>query len=75
MTRKYRKFFEEIVKSDVAPEKYDFTVADIMPAEQAEELDGKINFISRLVDMTWRGKNVETEELKTVRKYHVNKNI
>jgi len=65
LTRKYRKFFEEIVKNNNSPEDYKFTVADIMPAEQAQELDQRINFISRLVDMTWRGKNVETEELKT----------
>jgi len=65
LAKKFRKFFVEIVKKESSVETYDFTVVDIMPAEQVQELDQRINFISRLVDMTWRGKTVETEELKT----------
>ena len=67
LAKKFRKFFVEIVKKENSVETYDFTVVDIMPGEQVQELDQRINFISRLVDMTWRGKTVETEQLKTVR--------
>lgn len=66
--KEFRKYYEEVVKKDSMPEVYDFTIsAEGFEPERKGELENNINFLAKLVDTAWRGKNVETEDLK---KFH-----
>lgn len=70
--QEFRKYFEELVKKNSKSENSNFKLSLQIEDNESQELEEKINALSKLVDAAWRGQNVSTEDLKKVFLFFLN---